>query len=105
MPIAFSRVDTERPISCSTSIAGVSFPTTPIEHDECLQVSVLTAAARSTMTRLALGIFAALLLSAPAHAAWRSEGPFVGVVVDVAVDPANPNIIYAATHSGGVWRS
>ena len=57
------------------------------------------------MTRLTLGIFAALLLSAPAHAAWRSEGPFVGVVVDVAVDPANPNTIYAATHSGGVWRS
>ncbi len=57
------------------------------------------------MTRVRLLILAALLLTAPAHAAWRSEGPFVGAVVDVAIDPANPDTIYAATGSGGVWRS
>jgi photosystem II stability/assembly factor-like uncharacterized protein len=57
------------------------------------------------MTRLSIGMLAALLLTAPAHAAWRSDGPFVGAVVDVAIDPANPDTIYAATGSGGVWRS
>jgi photosystem II stability/assembly factor-like uncharacterized protein len=57
------------------------------------------------MTRLTLGLFMALLLAQPADAAWRSEGPFVGTVVDVAIDPANPDILYAATAAGGVWRS
>ncbi len=57
------------------------------------------------MRRVWLGMFAALLLTATAHAAWRSEGPFVAAVVDVAIDSANPNVIYAATGSGGVWRS
>ena len=57
------------------------------------------------MTRVSSLIVAALLLTAPIHAAWRSEGPFLGAVVDVAIDSANPDIIYAATGSGGVWRS
>ena len=57
------------------------------------------------MKRLILGVLAILLLSSPAGAAWRSEGPFLGAVVDVAVDRTNPTIVYAATHSGGVWRS
>ncbi len=57
------------------------------------------------MTRLWLAMVAALLLAVPAHAVWRSEGPFVGAVVEVAIDPANPDTIYAATGSGGVWRS
>ena len=57
------------------------------------------------MARLSLGLFMALLLVQPAHAAWRSEGPFVGVVVDVAVDTNAPQTIYAATSTGGVWRS
>jgi hypothetical protein len=57
------------------------------------------------MRRLSLGLLAVFLISVPVNAAWRSEGPFVGAVVDVAVDPAKPSTIYAATHSGGVWRS
>src|SRR5712691_9271439 len=60
---------------------------------------------RSTMTRVWFGMLAALLLTAPAGALWRSEGPFIGAVVDVAIDPANADTIYAATGSGGVWRS
>src|SRR5512143_1769408 len=52
-------------------------------------------------------VLAACLLSLPAVAAadWRSEGPFVATVMDVAVDPAKPETIYAATSGGGVWRS
>lgn len=57
------------------------------------------------MPRLVLALAAVLLLVSPLSAAWRSEGPFVGAVVDVAIDPTNPDIIYAATGSGGVWRS
>ena len=57
------------------------------------------------MRRVSLALLVALLLATPAHPAWRSEGPFVGAVVDVAVDPVNPDTIYAATASGGVWRS
>jgi len=46
-----------------------------------------------------------LLISVSLNAAWRNDGPWLGAVVDVAIDPANPNILYAATASGGVWRS
>src|SRR5215213_9376837 len=57
------------------------------------------------MTRLWPALAAiSLLLVSSANAAWRSEGPFIGAVVDVAIDPMNPDIIYAAT-GGGVWRS
>lgn len=57
------------------------------------------------MTRLWLSIATALMLALPADAAWRLEGPFAGTVVDVAIDPANPATLYAATGTGGVWRS
>src|SRR5512132_1631399 len=57
------------------------------------------------MTRLSLALVPVLLLTFNAHAAWRSEGPFLGAVVDVAIDPVTPDTIYAATGSGGVWRS
>jgi photosystem II stability/assembly factor-like uncharacterized protein len=57
------------------------------------------------MMRLGRALVVALLFVASAHAAWRSEGPFLGAVTDVAVDPVNPDTIYAATGSGGVWRS
>ncbi len=51
---------------------------------------------------LAAGLLA---LPAVAAAAWRTEGPFVATITDVAVDPAKPETIYAATSGGGVWRS
>lgn len=57
------------------------------------------------MMRLGLALTTALLLTTQLHAAWQNEGPWLGAVVDVAADPANPNILYAATASGGVWRS
>jgi photosystem II stability/assembly factor-like uncharacterized protein len=53
----------------------------------------------------ALPLLVVFLLAASAQAGWRAEGPFLGAVVDVAIDPSNPDTIYAATHSGGVWRS
>jgi photosystem II stability/assembly factor-like uncharacterized protein len=56
------------------------------------------------MSRLWPALVTTLLLVSPIHASWRSEGPFIGAIVDVAIDPANPNTIYAAT-GGGVWRS
>jgi photosystem II stability/assembly factor-like uncharacterized protein len=50
-------------------------------------------------------VAALLLLPAVATAAWRSEGPFVATISDVAVDASKPDTIYAATSGGGVWRS
>ncbi len=57
------------------------------------------------MKRFSLALVPVLLLAFQAHAAWRSEGPFLGAVVDVAIDPVSPETIYAATAAGGVWRS
>jgi photosystem II stability/assembly factor-like uncharacterized protein len=57
------------------------------------------------MSRLSLALVSVLVLVSPLSAAWRSEGPFIGAVVDVAIDPVKPETIYAATGSGGVWRS
>ena len=53
------------------------------------------------------GVLTALLLVIPllVHGAWRSEGPFVAAIEAVAVDQKNPDLIYAATPAGGVWRS
>lgn len=51
-------------------------------------------------------VVAFLLLASPALAAsWKSEGPYFGNVTSIAVDPANPDRLWAATHGGGVWRS
>ena len=50
-------------------------------------------------------VLALLSLPALAAAAWRSEGPFVATVTDVAVDPVKPDTLYVATSGGGVWRS
>ncbi|MBN1970742.1 MAG: T9SS type A sorting domain-containing protein [Candidatus Delongbacteria bacterium] len=38
---------------------------------------------------------------------WISEGPtnVGGRIADIAIDPTNENIIWAATASGGVWKS
>jgi photosystem II stability/assembly factor-like uncharacterized protein len=56
--------------------------------------------------RLCSVLVAGLLpLPAVAAAGWRSEGPFVANIADVAVDGASPDTIYAATSGGGVWRS
>jgi photosystem II stability/assembly factor-like uncharacterized protein len=52
-----------------------------------------------------LSCLCAVLLATASHAGWRNDGPFVGVVTDVAIDSSHPDTIYAATHSGGVWRS
>lgn len=57
------------------------------------------------MRRLFLALVPVLVLALDARAGWRSEGPFLGAVVDVAVDPLSPDTIYAATGAGGVWRS
>lgn len=57
-------------------------------------------------TSLACRFLVTGLVALPALASgeWRSEGPFVATVSDVAVDPSKPDTIYAATVSGGVWR-
>jgi photosystem II stability/assembly factor-like uncharacterized protein len=57
-------------------------------------------------TRRMLRVFAAgWLVAGAVFGGWRAEGPFLGVVNDLAIDPANPQVVYAATNSGGVWRS
>lgn len=47
----------------------------------------------------------AALAAPPLAAAWRSEGPFLGTVVDVAFDPHRPGTAFAAAANGGVFRS
>lgn len=55
------------------------------------------------MTRF---VAAFLLLASPAAAAsWKAEGPYFGNVTSIAVDAANPDRLWVATHGGGVWRS
>lgn len=49
--------------------------------------------------------FALVLLVAPLSAGWRSEGPFLGTVVDVTFDPHKPGVVYAAAGTGGIFRS
>jgi photosystem II stability/assembly factor-like uncharacterized protein len=55
--------------------------------------------------RAVLRCLALVGLASPALAGWRAEGPFLGVVNDLAIDPSNPAVVYAATNAGGVWRS
>lgn len=45
------------------------------------------------------------MMSTVSAAAWRSEGPAQATISDVAVDPSQPDTLYAATSTGGVWRS
>jgi photosystem II stability/assembly factor-like uncharacterized protein len=52
--------------------------------------------------RLAVVLF---FLATTSFAAWKSEGPFFGHVLSIAVDPANPDRLWVSTHGGGVWRS
>ena len=67
----------------------------------------MSVAARSRLVRIVLLVLPLALLSAsrPAAAAWRSEGPFLGSVKDLAIDPSRPDTVYAAVRNGGVWRS
>jgi photosystem II stability/assembly factor-like uncharacterized protein len=53
---------------------------------------------------VALALF--FLFAATSFAAsWKSEGPFFGNVLSIAIDPANPNRLWVSTSGGGVWRS
>lgn len=58
-------------------------------------------------SRVCYGVLVVLVLAIPmlARPAWRSDGPFVATIVDVAVDKTKPDAIYVATSAGGVWRS
>jgi photosystem II stability/assembly factor-like uncharacterized protein len=59
---------------------------------------------------LACGLFALLgwATTAPLHGAlgfWSSLGPDGGPVGAVAVDPSTPQVVYAGSTQGGVWKS
>lgn len=47
----------------------------------------------------------ALFATSAFAASWKSEGPYMGNVVSIAVDPSNGNRIWVGTHGGGVWQS
>jgi hypothetical protein len=48
----------------------------------------------------------AILSSGVAHGGvWTSHGPRGGIVRALAVDPTNPSTVYAATSSGGIFKS
>src|SRR5436190_23021915 len=46
-----------------------------------------------------------LFASASLAASWKSEGPYFGNVLSIALDAANPDRLWVSTHGGGVWRS
>lgn len=50
-------------------------------------------------------VFLAALVASSVSAAWRAEGPALGNVSRIAVAPSKPDVVYAATSGGGVWRS
>lgn len=50
-------------------------------------------------------VFLAVLAASSVSAAWRAEGPALGNVSRIAVAPSKPDVVYAATSGGGIWRS
>ena len=65
---------------------------------------------RRAITALAISLTLPCLALVPAAvqaaaAEWRSEGPFLGTVVDVAFDGRSKGLAYAAAANGGVFRS
>ena len=67
----------------------------------------MSVVARSPLVRSAVLLLLAVVLAAPAPsaAAWKPEGPFLGNIRDLAIDPSRPDVVYAASRNGGVWRS
>jgi photosystem II stability/assembly factor-like uncharacterized protein len=61
------------------------------------------ASLAATLAALALGAVPGL--EAAEGGGWRSEGPFLGTVTDVAFDARTPGLAFAASASGGVFRS
>src|SRR5690349_18620740 len=56
--------------------------------------------------RVACVAMSGLLAAGGAQALdWRAEGPDLAVVSDLALDTKNPDVLYAATDGGGLWRS
>lgn len=56
--------------------------------------------------RIAGCAVALLGAAAPAGAIqWASNGPTGGIVLSLAVDPSQPNVVYAGTNGGGVFKS
>ena len=55
--------------------------------------------------QLLTALTAILFTTTPVWAAWRSEGPWLGSVKSLAIDPIDPSTLYAGTHNGGVWKS
>lgn len=50
-------------------------------------------------------VFLASFAASSVSAAWRAEGPALGNVSRIAIAPSKPDVVYAATSGGGVWRS
>ena len=55
--------------------------------------------------RLVTALTMILFTITPVWAGWRSEGPWLGSVKSLAIDPVDPSTLYAGTHNGGVWKS
>jgi len=56
-------------------------------------------------TRIAFSLLSMHLVAALVAAAWRAEGPALASIAQVAIAPAHPETVYAATAGGGIWRS
>jgi photosystem II stability/assembly factor-like uncharacterized protein len=60
---------------------------------------------RNFLVGFSLSTTLALACVQPLAATWRSEGPFLGTVVDVAFDPHVGGRAFAAAANGGVFKS
>lgn len=62
---------------------------------------------RSQFGKASVAVLAALLGAACSDdlPEWRSLGPYSGTVLTLAFDPSDPEIAYAGTRDGGVFRS
>ena len=62
------------------------------------------------LRRTGWGLWAAICIALPGGAdagqgVWTSGGPYGGYMATLAVDPSNPNALYAGTSGGGVYKS
>lgn len=68
-----------------------------------MRVVTLPRSARGAM--LAVHCVLTSLGAAASFGAWRAEGPPAANVNHVAIAPSAPDVVYAATSGGGIWRS
>ncbi len=79
----------------------------------CIEQKIPSGESGARGARLACPILFLLLIftlagfcrAAPAHAQWTGIGPDGGNVTSLVINPSIPQILYAGTDNGGVYKS